>query len=507
MESDVSLARSWGAVVSGVSGQLVEVEVDHSQGLPTVGLVGLPDTSVVESKHRAKTAIVNSGLRWPKGRVTISLSPAELRKHGAGLDLAIAMGVLGATGQISTEELGNTVFIGELGLDGSLRSVPGALPCVIVAAQSGIKSVVVPRGNLAQCQIVPRARVVACEDLSHVIAFLRGERESLGTASLEAVNLQEPADLADVLGQEEARWALEVAAVGGHNMSMVGSPGVGKTMLAQRITGILPPLTQDQVLEVTAIHAIAGTLRDNQPIGNPPFEAPHHCATMAALVGSVHGHRVTPGALTRAHHGVLFLDEAPEFSRNALDALRQPLESGHISLSRASWSGLLPARFQLILAANPCPCGNALTDTVKVCDCTSATMRRYTTQVSGPLRDRIDVNVLIPSVRSLHAGESSHAVRERVITARNVARDRFAQFPWERNSEIPPGALRTRFLPEPAGNALLNNFVGSSGGFRGSHRVLRVAWSIADLQCHSRPTKSDVALAIHLRTSETAVAA
>jgi magnesium chelatase family protein len=503
----VSLARSLGAVVSGVSGHLVRVEVDHSQGLPTVGLVGLPDASVIESKHRAKTAIVNSGLRWPKGRVTISLSPAELRKHGAGLDLAIAMGILGATGQIAIEHIANTVFVGELGLDGALRSVPGALPCVIAAAQAGISSVVVPPGNLAQCRIVPTAHAVACSDLNHVISYLCGEGEPLALSGAQAPEVAQLVDLSDVLGQEEARWALEVAAVGRHNMSMIGSPGVGKTLLAQRISGILPPLTEQETLQATAIHAVAGTLTRNRPITYPPFEAPHHSATMAALVGSVHGHRVTPGALTRAHHGVLFLDEAPEFSRNALEALRQPLESGHIALSRSSWTGLLPARFQLLLAANPCPCGNALTDTPKVCECSSMALRKYTMQLSGPLRDRIDVNVLIPNIRGASPGESSATVRERVIAARLLASKRFANFPWATNSEIAPASLRTDFHPESGGNDLLNAYIGRSGGLRGSHRVLRVAWSLADLAGHGRPTKDDVALAMYLRNSDTAMAA
>ncbi len=503
----MALARSLGAVVSGVSGHLVRVEVDHSPGLPTVGLVGLPDASVIESKHRAKTAIVNSGLNWPKGRVTISLSPAELRKHGAGLDLAIAMGILGATGQIAIEHIANTLFVGELGLDGSLRSVPGALPSVIAAAQAGIASVVVPPGNLAQCRSVPTACAVACSDLNHVISYLRGEGEPLALGTTAEPNIKELVDLSDVLGQEEARWALEVAAVGRHNMFMIGSPGVGKTLLAQRISGILPLLTEEETLQATAIHAVAGTLIRNQPIIHPPFEAPHHSASMAALVGSVHGHRVTPGALTRAHHGVLFLDEAPEFSRNALEALRQPLESGYIALCRSSWTGLLPARFQLLLAANPCPCGNALTDTPKVCECTSMALRKYTIQVSGPLRDRIDVNVLIPNVRSTTSGESSATVRERVIAARQLASKRFADFPWTTNSEISPASLRADFYPEPAGNDLLNTYVRRSGGLRGSHRALRVAWSLADLAGHRRPTKDDVALALHLRNCETAMAA
>ncbi len=503
----MALARSLGAVVSGVSGHLVRVEVDHSPGLPTVGLVGLPDASVIESKHRAKTAIVNSGLNWPKGRVTISLSPAELRKHGAGLDLAIAMGILGATGQIAIEHIANTLFVGELGLDGSLRSVPGALPSVIAAAQAGITSVVVPPGNLVQCRSVPTACAVACSDLNHVISYLRGEGEPLALGTTAEPNIKELVDLSDVLGQEEARWALEVAAVGRHNMFMIGSPGVGKTLLAQRISGILPLLTEEETLQATAIHAVAGTLIRNQPIIHPPFEAPHHSASMAALVGSVHGHRVTPGALTRAHHGVLFLDEAPEFSRNALEALRQPLESGYIALCRSSWTGLLPARFQLLLAANPCPCGNALTDTPKVCECTSMALRKYTIQVSGPLRDRIDVNVLIPNVRSTTSGESSATVRERVIAARQLASKRFADFPWTTNSEISPASLRADFYPEPAGNDLLNTYVRRSGGLRGSHRALRVAWSLADLAGHRRPTKDDVALALHLRNCETAMAA
>lgn len=503
---EVTLARSLGAVVSGVSGHLVQVEVDHSRGLPTVGLVGLPDASVIESKHRAKTAIVNSGLIWPKGRVTISLSPAELRKHGAGLDLAIAMGILGATGQIAPELIHNTVFLAELGLDGSLRSVPGALPCVIAAAQAGIHSVVVPYGNIAQCRIVPTARAVACSDLNHVISYLRGESESLALGPSADPEPTELVDLSDVVGQEDARWALEVAAVGRHNLSMIGSPGVGKTLLAHRMAGILPPLTENETLQATAIYAVASTLICNSPITRPPFEAPHHSATMAALVGSVHGHRVTPGALTRAHLGVLFLDEAPEFSRNALEALRQPLESGHIALSRSSWTGLLPARFQLILAANPCPCGNALTDTPKACGCASAALRKYTMQVSGPLRDRIDINILIPAIRGSGAGESSAVVRERVIAARQLSAQRFADFPWSTNSEVSPAALRLDFHPEPGGVELLNSFVGHSGGLRGSHRVLRVAWSLADLADHRRPTRDDVALAIHLRNSEMAMA-
>jgi magnesium chelatase family protein len=504
--SEVALARSLGAVVSGVSGHLVQVEVDHSRGLPTVGLVGLPDASVIESKHRAKTAIVNSGLMWPKGRVTISLSPAELRKHGAGLDLAIALGILGATGQIAPELIHSTVFLGELGLDGSLRSVPGALPCVIAAAQAGIHSVIVPYGNLPQCRIVPTASAVACSDLNHVLSFLRGESEPLSLGATTEPDSVETVDLSDVVGQEEARWALEVAAVGRHNLSMIGSPGVGKTLLAQRIAGILPPLTENETLQATAIHAVARTLTSDSPVTRPPFEAPHHSATMAALVGSVHGHRVTPGALTRAHHGVLFLDEAPEFSRNALEALRQPLESGHIALSRSTWTGLLPARFQLILAANPCPCGNALTDTPKVCRCASAALRKYTMQVSGPLRDRIDINILIPSIRGSTTGESSAAVRERVVAARQLAAQRFADFPWSTNSEVSPASLRVDFYPEPGGTELLNSFVGRSGGLMGSHRVLRVAWSLADLAGNRRPTREDVALAIHLRNSEMAMA-
>ncbi len=502
----MALARSLGAVVSGVSGHLVRVEVDHSRGLPTVGLVGLPDASVIESKHRAKTAIVNSGLSWPKGRVTISLSPAELRKHGAGLDLAIAMGILGATGQIAIEHIANTVFVAELGLDGSLRGVPGALPCVIAAAQGGIRSVIVALGNLAQCRIVPTACAVACSDLNHVMAYLRGEGEPLELGPSTEPDHTEFVDLSDVMGQEEARWALEVAAVGRHNLSMIGSPGVGKTLLAHRISGILPPLSENETLQATAIHAVASTLTCHSPVTRPPFEAPHHSATMAALVGSVHGQRVTPGALTRAHHGVLFLDEAPEFSRNALEALRQPLESGHIALSRSSWTGLLPARFQLILAANPCPCGNALTDSPRVCECTSVALRKYTTHVSGPLRDRIDINILIPNIRGTSAGESSAIVRERVIAARQLSHQRFADFPWTTNSEISPASLRVNFHPDPGGIDLLNSYVGYSGGLRGSHRALRIAWSLADLAGHRRPKREDVALALYLRNSETAMA-
>ena len=504
----MALARAFGAIVNGVSGQIVVVEVDHSRGLPGVGMVGLPDASVSEAKHRAKTAIGNQQLSWPKGRITISLSPAEVRKHGAGLDLAIAIGVLGATHQIRESSLAETVFIGELGLDGSIRQVPGALSSTIAAAQAGFERVVVPVGNAQQCVVVKGIKVVSFRSLKHLIGGLDGnELPEPITSDLEELHQHHgDLDLIDVLGQEHARWALEVAAVGRHNMVMVGPPGVGKTLLAERLPGILPALQPDESLEVTAIHSLAGALPSGSSISRAPFEAPHHSASTSAIVGSVQGHRVRPGALTRAHRGVLFLDEAPEFARNALEALRQPLEAGTITLHRSHWSGVLPADFQLIMAANPCPCGRASIESNLDCTCTSAARRNYAQRLSGPLLDRMDINLSIPASTSLTVGDSTEIVAARVRQARERANDRFRNRAWKVNASIPAHQLRTEFFPESEGVELLTQVRQSNGGLRGSHRILRVAWSLADLAGHDRPTRSDIAMAIHLRERPGALA-
>jgi magnesium chelatase family protein len=503
----VALARSFGAVVNGVEGQIVVVEVDHSRGLPGVGLVGLPDASVSEAKHRARTAIGNQRLSWPKGRITISLSPAEVRKHGAGLDLAIAVGLLGATDQISTRALERTVFVGELGLDGSIRPIPGALSATIAAAKAGFERVVVPRENNVQCGVVTEIQVLSFHDLNHAID---GLDRGVAPAVVDTLPEDPPSfgpDLADVLGQFQARWALEIAAVGRHNMLMVGAPGVGKTLLAERLPGILPKLTPHQSLESTSIHLIAGTLAGAGSITLPPFEAPHHSSSVSAFVGSVHGNRVHPGALTRAHHGVLFLDEAPEFPRNALESLRQPLESGKINLNRSHWSGVLPADFQLIMAANPCPCGNSAPETKSECTCSSVAKRNYAQRISGPLADRLDLKISMPSIQTQEVGESSDIVASRVEEARSRARRRFKNEAWQVNSEIPPNGLRDTYLPSVAGRELLEELHQDSGKLRGVHRILRVAWSIADLAGHDRPSRDDIAMAIHLREQVGAIAA
>jgi len=503
----VSLARSYGAVINGVEGQIVVVEVDHSRGLPGVGMVGLPDTSVSEARHRARTAVSNQKLSWPKGRITISLSPAEVRKHGAGLDLAIAVGVLGATDQISQRAMDRTVFIGELGLDGSIRPIPGALSATIAAAKSGFERVVVPRENNLQCAVVTGIEVLSFSDLNHVIDGLdRGGASLAFDVKPKLIQAYKP-DLADVLGQHQARWALEIAAVGRHNMLMVGAPGVGKTLLAERLPSILPRLTSQQSLESTSIHLIAGTLVGEGSITSPPFESPHHSSSVSAIVGSVHGHRVQPGALTRAHHGVLFLDEAPEFPRNSLEALRQPLESGRMSLSRSHWSGVLPADFQLLMAANPCPCGNNSPDTKSECMCSSVSKRNYAQRISGPLADRLDLRIVMPNVQSQEVGDSSAIVAARVQEARLRASDRFKAELWQVNSEIPPSCLRERYQPTTDGQELLEKLRRDSGRLRGVHRILRVAWSIADLGGHNRPTRDDVAMAIHMREQTGAIAA
>ena len=495
----MSLARSFGAVVSGVAGQIVVVEVDHSQGLPTVGVVGLPDASVNEARHRVRTALGNQNLKWPKGRVTISLSPAEVRKQGAGLDLAIAMGVLGVTGQIPATALTTTVFVGELGLDGSIRQVPGALPATVAAAQAGFTSVVVPKDNNLHCSVVPGIKVVSYSTLTHVIEGLVHGAESLPPDLDSPMEPEFILDLSDVLGQQQARWALEIAAIGSHNMLMVGAPGVGKTLLAERLPGILPKLDDYESLEVTSIHAIAGTLAGRGSITVPPFEAPHHSSSLSAIVGSVHGQRVNPGSITKAHHGVLFLDEAPEFARNVVEVLRQPLESGQIVLNRSHWSGVLPARFQLLMAANPCPCGNSSPETRQECTCPSIIRRNYAQRLSGPLLDRMDINISMPHVASTELGDNSFTVALRVKEARERTRWRLQGSPWQVNAHVPASQLLTKFQPTVGGQELLDAFRRKSGGLRGAHRILRVAWSIADLAGHQQPDRSDIAMAIHLR--------
>ncbi len=495
----MALARAYGAIVSGVAGHLVTVEVDHSQGLPGVGIVGLPDATVSEARHRVRTAFRNQKLTWPSGKVTVSLSPAELRKQGAGLDLAIAIGIIGATGQVSQSVLESTVFIGELGLDGGIRSVAGAVPAAIAAAQAGFTTVVLSLTNARQCQMVSGINVVSYSDLQHLLRGLAHKAEPLNIAELEPMDTPVQPDLVDVLGQHHARWALEVAAAGGHHLFMLGAPGVGKTMLAERLPGILPALTSEHALEVASIHSIAGTLDQGIDINRPPFEAPHHSSSMSAIIGSVHGHSVRPGAVTKAHRGVLFLDEAPEFSRNALEVLRQPLESGRIVLNRSHWSGIVPAQFQLIMAANPCPCGNALPDTPAKCVCRSIVKQHYFHKLSGPLMDRIDINMLIPSVNAVKPGERSAIVAQRVGEARERANRRFRHQAWSMNADIPPDFLRGEYSVNSNALSLLEELHQREGGLRGAHRILRVSWTIADLNGRDRPSREDLAMAIHLR--------
>lgn len=498
----MALSRAFGAVLSGVSAQIVTVEVDHSRGLPGVGIVGLPDASVSESRWRVKTAINNSNLSWPRGRITVSLSPAEVRKHGSGLDLAIAMALLGSSGQVSEPSLKDTVFVGELGLDGSIRRVLGALPATIAAAQRQKKRVVVPWDNAQQCQLVPGVEVRSSSSLIDLIAALEHGSGFLPLHREPVIRPRIQRDLADVMGQFESRYALEVCAAGGHNLSMIGAPGVGKTMLAERLCGILPDLDPHDSLEVTAIHAISGSLIDNQPVVTPPFESPHHAASLASMVGSVQGQRVHPGAITRAHKGVLFLDEAPEFQRNVLEALRQPTESGTITLHRAQYVGNLPAAFQLVTAANPCPCGNALPSSPQQCSCESKDLQKYAQRLSGPLRDRIDIRVVMAGVNGNMPGESTRVVKDRVALARDRAAHRFAGREWSLNAHIPARELQANFPIEDSATELLNNRLRESDGLRGVHRVLRLAWTSADLAGRDRPNREDVAVALHLRNPD-----
>jgi magnesium chelatase family protein len=506
----MALARCWSVALVGVNAHVVEVEVDVSSGLPGFTLSALSDRVLKGVEHRLRAAVKNSGEIWPPRRVTVALSPAAVPKTGSGFDLSIAVGLLAAAGAVPPDRIERLVFIGEVAISGAVKPITGVLPAVIGARRAGRTEFVVPRGNLREARLVPGAQVLSVGSLRQLCAWLRGEAPD-GELEAEPDDDPPPAgdappDLADVIGQDRGREAIEIAAAGNHHTLLLGSPGVGKTMLAERLPGIMPDLGEDEALEVTGIHSIAGRLAPGQPlISKPPFFGPHHSATVPSIVGGGTG-IAQPGAVSLAHRGVLFLDEAPEFSPRALDSLRQPLESGLVTLARASGITSYPARFLLVLAANQCPCAAGGRDpSVSGCICPGGARLRYQSKLSGPLYDRIDLRVMLSTVsRDVltegAVGESTATVRERVVEARHRARHRLRDTPWMTNGEVPGPVLRRRWpVPQAVLMPLRRAMAANKLSTRGVDRILKVCWTMADLAGRDRPGLVEVERAIELR--------
>ena len=506
-----SMVKTLSFGVSGVNGFPVQVEVFCTEGMPMMEIIGLPDTSVRESKNRITAAILSSGVKLPNAiRVTFNLAPADIRKEGASFDLPMAVGLMMVSGELIPRDgfdPENTAFFGELGLDGCIRRVDGVLPMVISAKENGIREVILPAGNAHEAASIEGLRIIPVSHLGEVIRYVNGTEDITPQEPIPFEQLKREAvcavDMAQIRGQSAARRALEVTAAGGHNMIMIGVPGSGKTMLARCVPGILPPMTFEESLETTRIHSISGRL----PAGSGlmvtrPFCAPHHSASVASLIGG--GQDARPGEVSLAHNGVLFLDELPEFSRSALEALRQPLEDGIVSVSRVRHQAQYQSSFMLIAAMNPCPCGY-FGSAQRACRCTPPEIRRYLDRVSGPLLDRIDIQIEVDSVpvSSIAGGaaaESSAAVAARVAAARSVQLERYKGTSLFCNAQLDSSSIRKYCVPDAEGSHLLHTAADSMHmSMRAYHRILKVARTIADLAGEETISSVHIAEAVQYR--------
>ncbi|MGD1968304.1 MAG: YifB family Mg chelatase-like AAA ATPase [Desulfobacterales bacterium] len=501
------LAKVLSSAVLGIDAYPVEVEVDITSGLPTFTTVGLPEAAVKESKERVKSAVNNSGYRFPADRITVNLAPADIKKEGTGFDLPIALGILAATGIIPQDQLSRYLILGELSLDGRIKPVKGSLPMALAAKAAGYSAIIVPFENKGEAAVVKDIEVLAAKTLPEIVGFLRGftriRSEQTDINQLFANDSQNVVDYAEVMGQEHAKRALEIAAAGSHNLMMIGPPGSGKTMLAKRLPTILPPISFEEALETTKIFSVVGLLSKGQAlVTTRPFRSPHHTISDAGLIGG--GHIPRPGEVSLAHNGVLFLDEMPEFKKHVLEVLRQPIEDLKVTISRARTTLTYPADFMLVAAMNPCPCGY-LSDPKHECRCTHQQIHRYRSKISGPLLDRIDMHVEVPAVpyKDLmqdHAAEGSETIRRRVAAARKIQAKRLARTKIFCNAQMSSRHIKRHCQVDDTSCRLLETAIDKLGlSARAYNRILKIARTIADLEQAADIRSTHISEAIQYR--------